>query len=93
MNYYIQGSPDRAAEIKAAFESMIYIKSFLWVLGWVPVFILGLILCFVSVFSSPFIAMFYYIKNGDVETTPDKFLPMLCASQLENAYRKLEPKL
>ena len=71
---------------------MIYIKRFLWALGWVPAFIIGLILCLISVFSFPFIAMFYYIKNGDVETTPDMYLPMYCAIQLENMYRKLEPK-
>jgi len=71
---------------------MIYIKRTIWALGWVPAFIIGLILCLVSMISFPFIAMFYYIKNGDVETTPDKFLPMRCAIQLENAYRKLEPK-
>jgi hypothetical protein len=71
---------------------MIYIKRFLWALGWVPMFIIGLILCLVSIFSFPFIAMFYYIKSGDVETTPDKFLPMCCTLQLENKYRKLEPK-
>ena len=71
---------------------MIYIKRFLWVLGWVPIFIIGLILCLISVFSFPVIAMLYYIKNGDVETTPDKFLPMYCTIQLEKVYRKLEPK-
>ncbi len=70
-------------------KSMIYIKRFLWALGWVPMFIIGLILCLVSMFSFPFIAMFYYIKNGDVETTPNKFLPMLCVIQLENVYIKL----
>lgn len=72
---------------------MIYIKRFLWALGLVPMFIIGLILCLVSIFLFLFAAMFYYIKNGDVETTPDKFLPMYCALQLENKYRKLEPKL
>lgn len=72
---------------------MIYIKRFLWALGWVPTFIIGLILCLISVFSFPFIAMFYYIKNGNIETTSDKFLPMYSVIWLENAYRKLEPKL
>ena len=72
---------------------MIYIKRFLLALGWVPVFIIGLVLCLVSMFSFPFIAMFYYIKNGDIETAPDKFLPISCTLQLENKYRKLEPKL
>jgi len=71
---------------------MIYIKRFLWALGWVPIFILGLILCLLSIVLCPFIGMFYYIKNGDVETTPDRYLPMYCTIQLENMYRKLEPK-
>ena len=72
---------------------MIYIKRFLWALGWVPVFILALTLGFASIFLFPFIGLFYYIKNGDVETTPDKFLPIRCTLQLEDEYRKLEPKL
>jgi hypothetical protein len=72
---------------------MIYIKRFLWVLGWVPVFILGLTLGFASMLLFPLIGLFYYIKNGDVETTPDKYLPIRCSIQLENVYRKLEPKL
>lgn len=72
---------------------MIYIKRFLWGIGWIPMFIVGLILCLISIFSFPLIGFFYYIKNGDVETTPDKFLPIHCTIQLENKYRKLEPKL
>lgn len=71
---------------------MIYIKRFLWALGWIPMFILALILCMVSTFSFPFIGMFYYIKNGDIETTPDNLLPMNVAIKLEDYYRKLEPK-
>ena len=71
---------------------MIYIKRLLWALGQVPIFIIGLILCLVSMLSFPFIAMFYYIKNGDVETTPDKYLPFNWAIHLEDVYRKLEPK-
>lgn len=72
---------------------MIYLKRFIWILGWVPVFIIGLILCLTSMVLCPFIGMFYYIKNGDMETTPDKFLPMYSAIWLESIYKKLEPKL
>lgn len=72
---------------------MIYIKRFLWALGWVPVFILALTLGFASMLLLPLIGLFYYIKNGDVETTPDKYLPLHQSIQLEDAYRKLEPKL
>lgn len=72
---------------------MIYIKRFIWILGLVPVFIIGLILCLTSLVLSPFIGIFYYIKNGDLETIPDKFLPMYSAIWLEGAYKKLEPKL
>ncbi len=71
---------------------MIYIKRFIWALGWVLVSVIGLILCLISMLLFPFIGLFYYIKNGDVETTPDKFLPIRCTMQLENEYRKLEPK-
>ena len=71
---------------------MIYIKRFLWALGWVPMFILGLILCLIGMFLFPFIGLFYYIKNGNVETTPDNYLPPRWTIQLENVYRKLEPK-
>jgi hypothetical protein len=72
---------------------MIYIKRFIWALGIIPVFILGLILILVSMFLFPFIGFFYYIKNGDIETTPDRYLPPRLAIRLENVYRKLEPKL
>lgn len=71
---------------------MIYIKRFLWALGWVPVFIFGLILCLINMLLFPFIGLFYYIKNGDVETTPNKYLPIQWTIQLEKVYRKLEPK-
>ena len=71
---------------------MIYIKRFLWALGKAPVFIIEIILCLISIILCPFIGLFYYIKNGDVETTPDKFLPMYSAIWLDNAYKKLEPK-
>ena len=71
---------------------MIYIKRLLWALGWVPMFIIGLALGLASMLLCPLIGLFYYIKNGDVETTPDKYLPLYLAIQLEDAYRKLEPK-
>ena len=72
---------------------MIYIKRFFWALGMVPVFILGLIVGLAGMLLFPFIGFFYYIKNGDVETTPDKYLPIRLSIQLEDIYRKLEPKL
>lgn len=72
---------------------MIYVKRFVWMLGWVPVFIGGLILCLISMFLCPLIGLFYYIKYGDVEITPDKFLPMYSTIWLTDAYKKLEPKL
>ena len=71
---------------------MIYIKRFIWALGCVPMFILGIILGFINMVLFPFIGLFYYVKNGDVETTPDKYMPLHLAIQLEDAYRKLEPK-
>ena len=72
---------------------MIYIKRFLWALGWVLVFTLGSILFLIGIFLFPPISLFYYIKNGNIETTPDKYLPICWPIQLENVYRKLEPKL
>lgn len=71
---------------------MIYIKRFLWALGWVLVWTLGSILFLIGIFMFPPISLFYYIKNGDVETTPDKYLPDCWPTLLENVYRKLEPK-
>jgi hypothetical protein len=71
---------------------MIYIKRFIWAFGWIPVVIFGLILCLTNMLLFPFIGLFYYIKNGDVETTPDKYLPIHWPIQLDNVYRKLEPK-
>lgn len=71
---------------------MIYIKRFIWALGWIPMFIVGTILGFANMLLFPLIGLFYYIKNGDVETTPDKYLPLRWSIQLEDAYRKLEPK-
>lgn len=72
---------------------MIYIKRFIWALGWILVYALCCILFLVGIFVSPPISLFYYIKNGDVETTPDKYLPDCLPTQLENVYRRLEPKL
>lgn len=72
---------------------MIYIKRFLWALGWGLVLTLGSILFLVGIFLFPPISLFYYIKNGDVETMPDKYSSDYWPMQLENVYRKLEPKL
>ena len=71
---------------------MIYIKRFIWALGYLPVFMIGLVLGIVQMISFPFIGLFYYIKNGDIETTPDKFLPIKNTIWLEEFYKKLEPK-
>ena len=72
---------------------MIYIKRFLWALGYVLVFIVISVLGVISLFLSPVIIFFYYIKNGDIETTPDIFLPFRCCEKLDTMYKKLEPKL
>ena len=72
---------------------MIYIKRFLWALGYIPIFIVISMLGIISLFLSPVFAFFYYIKNGDIETTPDIFLPFRWCEKLDNMYKKLEPKL
>lgn len=71
---------------------MIYIKRFLWILGWLPVIILGSVLIVISIFTYLPVVSFYYIKNGDIETTPDFFYPIYPGALLERNYKKLEPK-
>ena len=57
---------------------MIYLLRFLWVIFYVPVFIVELIMFCLFIATRPIVALFYFIKNGDLESVPDNLLmPML----------------
>lgn len=72
---------------------MIYIYRTLWLLFYVPIFIIELLL---SVISLPimFIAfVISYIITGDIYNIPEIFIPGRLAILLDYWYKDLEPEL
>lgn len=70
---------------------MIYIYRSLWVVGYVPLFILELFAFILTLFTYPIVGVFYFIKTGNVENIPyEPILPMLW---LDGKYKKLLNKI
>ena len=69
---------------------MIYIKRFLWLLGYPIMFICVLCIFVVwMIIIYPLLGAFYYIKTGDCENIPfDTLKPV---DVIIGAYNKLEP--
>ena len=65
---------------------MKYILRTLWVIGYIPVFILTAITFLVMIFIYPLIEAFYFIKTGDCENCP--FTPDVLAACIDNKYKK-----
>ena len=66
---------------------MKYIFRTLWVIGYIPVFILTAITFLAMIFVYPLIRAFYFIKTGDCENCP--FTPDVLAGFMDNKYKKL----
>jgi hypothetical protein len=70
---------------------MIYIYRFIWIVGYCLLLVLEFLLLFVMILIYPLIGIFYFIKNGDVESTP--FLPVTPSMWMDKEYLKLLKKL
>ena len=57
---------------------------------YIPIFILELILFGLSIPFFIFICVFYYIKTGSVENTPDIFIPLRLVVWLDDKYKELQ---
>ena len=66
---------------------MKYILRTLWLIGYIPVFILTAITFLAMIFVYPLIGAFYFIKTGDCENC--SFTPDVLASFMDNKYKKL----
>ena len=72
---------------------MVYIYRILWLLFYVPIFLLQVIIFTFSLFLFSFITGFYYIKTGSIENTPGIFIPGKLSELLNKYYIKLGNKI
>lgn len=64
---------------------------FIWLVFYIPVFILECIILFFTFITYPFVGAFYFVKTGDVENTPyEPITPML---YIDKMYKKLLTKI
>lgn len=73
---------------------MIYVYRLLWLIGYIPVFLLELVMFIVLMFTYPIVGAFYFIKTGDVENTPYHFFApvMYVDEKYKNMFIKTEDK-
>ena len=70
---------------------MIYICRFIWLIGYVPLFILECIMIFILLLTYPFVGVFYFIKTGSCENIPYYFITPVM--DLDDRYKKLLLKI
>lgn len=68
---------------------MIYIYRILWLIFLIPSFIVEFLLFTISIPLFIIAGMAYFIKTGDVENTPDIFIPGYIAVKLYYTYQDL----
>lgn len=66
---------------------MIYIYRFLWLVGYVPVFMISIFAFILTIFTYPIVGAFYFIKTGNAENIP--YEPILPLVWLDDKYKKL----
>lgn len=66
---------------------MKYILRTLWLIGYIPVFMLTLVCFFIMMFAYQLVRAFYFIKEGNCEGIP--FSPDSLAIYIDEKYRKL----
>ena len=68
---------------------MIYIYRTLWLIFLIPLFIIEFLLFAISIPLFIIAGTVYFIKTGDVENTPDIFIPGYMATKLYYTYQDL----
>ena len=76
---------------------MIYVYRFLWVLFYIPVFVIEMVLFTLGILLCPFICWGYYIKHGNLNMedthgllSPDILYPDYLPIKLDKFYNKLQ---
>lgn len=67
---------------------MIYVYRFLWVLFYIPVFVIEMVLFTLGILLCPFICWGYYIKHGNLNM--DILYPDYLPIKLDKFYNKLQ---
>ena len=66
---------------------MKYILRILWIIGYIPVFILANACFFIMLFIYPLAEAFYFIKTGDCEKVPFDYFSL--SGYIDKKYREL----
>ena len=69
---------------------MIYIYRALWYLFYIPVLIIEFVICTIGIPVYIMAGFIWYVKTGDVENTPDKFIPGNLVSAIDYFYKDLQ---
>lgn len=68
---------------------MIYIYRILWLIFYVPLFIVALVSFIMNIILFFVVVLVYFIKEGDVEKAPDWCIPGKLAEKVINWYNGL----
>jgi len=75
---------------------MIYLYRFLWVMFYIPVIVFTFLIFILSIPIFALVRLFYFIKTGDEDCTPDEPIPFelvaLIFSWYTNILEKIEEK-
>ena len=72
-------------------DSMVYIYRFLWMMGYILLFILEMFAFGFLMLTYPIVGAFYFVKTGDVENIPYHFFtPVLW---IDEKYKNLLEKI
>lgn len=74
-------------------KDMIYVYRTLWLIFYVPIFITEILLFAVSIPLFIIGSIIYFIKTGDIENTPDIFVPFKMSIMLDYWYKDLLEKI
>ena len=69
---------------------MIYIYRILWLLFYIPIFIFEMAMFTLSIPVFFIACAVYYIKTGNIEETPDGFLPWEAVVKIDYWYKGLQ---
>lgn len=69
---------------------MIYIYRALWVLFYIPVLIIEMVIFIIGIPVYIISCFIWYVKTGDIENTPDIFVPGKLILTIDEFYKDLQ---
>ena len=69
---------------------MIYIYRTLWVLFYIPILIIEMVIFVIGIPVYIMAGFIWYVKTGDVENTPDIFIPGKLVLTIDYFYKDLQ---